>query len=86
MPIVFVIDRHMLLSATDAGPRPVKRLRNLQRDPTIDGSSAHKVPALGSHAHGVHARLLPVQLALLTKAVQDPKVKGVEHPGVGPLG
>ena len=86
VPIVFVVDGDRLYSATDDGPRPVKRLRNLQRDPTIDGSSAHKVPALGSHAHGVHARLLPVQLALLSKAVQDPKVKGVEHPGVGPLG
>jgi nitroimidazol reductase NimA-like FMN-containing flavoprotein (pyridoxamine 5'-phosphate oxidase superfamily) len=33
VPIVFVIDRDMLYSATDAGPRPVRRLRDLQRDP-----------------------------------------------------
>ena len=33
VPIVFVIDRDMSYSATDAGPRPVRRLRNLQRDP-----------------------------------------------------
>jgi hypothetical protein len=42
-------------------------------------------PTLGPHAHGVHAHPLPVQLALGTKAVQDPKVQGIEHPGVGPL-
>ena len=32
VPIVFVIDGDTLYSATDAGPRPVKRLRNLERD------------------------------------------------------
>jgi PPOX class probable F420-dependent enzyme len=35
VPIVFVIDRDTVYSATDAGPRPVKRLRNLQRDPRV---------------------------------------------------
>ena len=32
VPIVFVIDGDTLYSSTDAGSRPVKRLRNLQRD------------------------------------------------------
>jgi PPOX class probable F420-dependent enzyme len=32
VPIVFVIDGDRLYSATDADSRPVKRLRNLQRD------------------------------------------------------
>ena len=35
VPIVFVVDRDRLYSATDAGPRPVKRLRNLARDPRV---------------------------------------------------
>jgi PPOX class probable F420-dependent enzyme len=33
VPIVFVIEGDTLYSSTDAGPRPVKRLRNLERDP-----------------------------------------------------
>jgi PPOX class probable F420-dependent enzyme len=33
--IVFVIDGDTLYSTTDAGPRPAKRLRNLQRDPRV---------------------------------------------------
>jgi hypothetical protein len=43
-------------------------------------------PAFGAHAGRIHARPLPIQLALPTKAVQDLKVQGVEHPGGGPLG
>src|SRR5215217_3077950 len=43
-------------------------------------------PALGPHAHGVHARPRPVELALLAQAVQDLQVQGVEDAGVGPLG
>jgi PPOX class probable F420-dependent enzyme len=35
VPIVFVIDRDTLYSATDAGPRPVKRLRNLEVNPRV---------------------------------------------------
>ncbi len=35
VPIVFVLDGDTLYSATDAGPRPVKRLRNLERDPRV---------------------------------------------------
>jgi PPOX class probable F420-dependent enzyme len=35
VPIVFVIDGDTLYSATAAGPRLVKRLRNLQRDPRV---------------------------------------------------
>jgi PPOX class probable F420-dependent enzyme len=35
VPIVFVIDGDTLYSATDAGARPVKRLRNLRRDPRV---------------------------------------------------
>jgi hypothetical protein len=42
-------------------------------------------PTLGPHAHGVHRRPRPVELALLAQAVQDLKVQGVEHAGVGPL-
>jgi PPOX class probable F420-dependent enzyme len=33
VPIIFVIDGDTLYSSSDAGPRLVKRLRNLQRDP-----------------------------------------------------
>jgi PPOX class probable F420-dependent enzyme len=33
VPIVFVVDGDRLYSATDDGPRPAKRLRNLARDP-----------------------------------------------------
>jgi PPOX class probable F420-dependent enzyme len=33
VPIVFVLDGDRLYSATDDGPRPAKRLRNLARDP-----------------------------------------------------
>lgn len=33
VPIVHVLDGDTLYSSTDAGPRPVKRLRNLARDP-----------------------------------------------------
>jgi PPOX class probable F420-dependent enzyme len=33
VPIVFVIDGDTLYSATDAGSRPVKRLRNLEQHP-----------------------------------------------------
>jgi hypothetical protein len=43
-------------------------------------------PALGPHAHGVHARPLPVQLALLAQAVQDLQVELLEDASVGPLG
>jgi hypothetical protein len=43
-------------------------------------------PALGAHAHGVHARPRPVQPALLAQAVQHLEVELVEHPSVGPLG
>ncbi|HZC99797.1 MAG TPA: TIGR03668 family PPOX class F420-dependent oxidoreductase [Actinomycetes bacterium] len=35
VPIVFAVDGDTLYSATDAGSRPVKRLRNLQRDPRV---------------------------------------------------
>jgi PPOX class probable F420-dependent enzyme len=35
VPIVYVIDGDTLYSSTDAGPRPVKRLRNLQWDPRV---------------------------------------------------
>jgi PPOX class probable F420-dependent enzyme len=35
VPIVFVIEGNTLYSATDQGPRPVKRLRNLERDPRV---------------------------------------------------
>jgi PPOX class probable F420-dependent enzyme len=35
VPIVFVVDGDRLYSATDDGPRPVKRLRNLARDPRV---------------------------------------------------
>src|ERR671937_1445271 len=35
VPIVFVLDGDHLYSATDAGPRPAKRLRNLARDPRV---------------------------------------------------
>jgi PPOX class probable F420-dependent enzyme len=35
VPVVFVIDGDTLYSATDAGPRPVKRLRNMRRDPRV---------------------------------------------------
>lgn len=35
VPVVFVIDGETLYSATDAGSRPVKRLRNVQRDPRV---------------------------------------------------
>jgi len=34
-PIVFIIEGDTLYSATDAGPRPVKRLRNLEGDPRV---------------------------------------------------
>src|SRR5215218_7930109 len=43
-------------------------------------------PALGPHAHGVHARLRPVQLALLAQAIQHLQVELVEHAGVDPFG
>jgi PPOX class probable F420-dependent enzyme len=33
VPIVFVLDGDRLYSATDDGPRPAKRMRNLARDP-----------------------------------------------------
>src|SRR5215217_1554464 len=42
-------------------------------------------PALGPHAHGVHARLRPVQLALLAEAIQHLQVELVEHAGVDPF-
>jgi PPOX class probable F420-dependent enzyme len=35
VPIVFVILGDTLFSATDAAPRPVKRLRNLEREPRV---------------------------------------------------
>jgi PPOX class probable F420-dependent enzyme len=35
VPIVFVLDRDTLYSATDAGQRPVKRLRNLEGDSRV---------------------------------------------------
>jgi PPOX class probable F420-dependent enzyme len=35
VPIVFVLDRDTLYSATDAGSRPAKRLRNLKADPRV---------------------------------------------------
>jgi PPOX class probable F420-dependent enzyme len=35
VPVVFVIDGDTLYSATDAGPRPVKRLRNMRRDSRV---------------------------------------------------
>ncbi|MGH3321767.1 MAG: pyridoxamine 5'-phosphate oxidase family protein [Streptosporangiaceae bacterium] len=35
VPIVFALDGDTLYSATDAGSRPVKRLRNLARDPRV---------------------------------------------------
>jgi PPOX class probable F420-dependent enzyme len=36
VPIVFVVDGDRLYSAADDGPRPVKRLRNLARDPRAE--------------------------------------------------
>ena len=33
VPIVFVLDGDRLYSATDDGPRPARRMRNLARDP-----------------------------------------------------
>jgi PPOX class probable F420-dependent enzyme len=33
VPVVFVLDGDRLYSATEDGPRPAKRLRNLARDP-----------------------------------------------------
>src|SRR5215218_6407660 len=48
--------------------------------PRSTGFAPRWSPTLGPHAHGVHAHPLPVQLALGTKAVQDPKVQGIEHP------
>src|SRR2546423_13376662 len=35
VPIVFAIDGDTLYSTSDAGPRPVKRLHNLERDPRV---------------------------------------------------
>ncbi|MDQ4026904.1 MAG: TIGR03668 family PPOX class F420-dependent oxidoreductase [Actinomycetota bacterium] len=35
VPIVFVLHRDTLYSATDAGSRPAKRLRNLKADPRV---------------------------------------------------
>ena len=35
VPIVFAVDDDTLYSGSDAGPRPVKRLRNLARDPRV---------------------------------------------------
>jgi PPOX class probable F420-dependent enzyme len=35
VPIVFVLDRDTLYSATDAGSRPAKRLRNLKADSRV---------------------------------------------------
>ncbi|MGH3320094.1 MAG: hypothetical protein ACRDN9_07920 [Streptosporangiaceae bacterium] len=35
VPIVFALDGDTLYSATDAGSRPVKRLRNLVRDARV---------------------------------------------------
>jgi PPOX class probable F420-dependent enzyme len=35
VPVVFAIDADTLYSTSDAGPRPVKRLRNLERDPRV---------------------------------------------------
>jgi PPOX class probable F420-dependent enzyme len=35
VPIVFVIEGDTLYSGSDAGPRRVKRLRNIERDPRV---------------------------------------------------
>jgi PPOX class probable F420-dependent enzyme len=35
VPVVFAVDGDTLYSTSDAGPRPVKRVRNLERDPRV---------------------------------------------------
>ena len=35
VPVTFVVDRDTWYSPTDAGPRPPRRLRNLERDPRV---------------------------------------------------
>src|SRR5215217_5429540 len=74
-------------TAVSGSPRPSQtRWSLLPGLPRSTGFAPTWSPALGPHAHGVHARPRPVHLAALAEAVQDHKVELVEDAGVGPLG
>jgi hypothetical protein len=78
----------MVTSAAVSGSPPSSQTRwsLLPGLPRSTGFAPTWSPTTGAHAHGVHARPRPVQLALLAQPVQDGKVQGVEHAGSGPLG
>jgi hypothetical protein len=74
-------------AAVNGSPPPSQARCSLDPGlPRSTGFAPTWSPALGAHAHGVHARPRPVHPATLAQPIKDPEMELIEHPGGGLLG